>query len=140
MKFRRKVVDVEAVQWAPGLVMDGLKDMPVEVVESRDGKWFYVSGDGVRADRWLPVDEASPESPLPFAFYEVKAGMRTPVSPDAPLVKRYGEACGWKAVPQPYARLSDESDHSQIVHLGDWIVNGVEVLSDAEFAATYEPA
>ncbi len=139
MKVRRKSPVVDAVQWVPGMVMDRLKDMPVEVIESRDGKWFYVHGHGERADRWLPVDEASADEPLHFAFYEVKAGMRTPVSPDAPLVKRYGAAVGWKSAPQPYAILYHDADDSrQFVHLGDWIVGGTEVVSAGELTADYD--
>lgn len=138
MKVRRKSPIVEAVEWAPGLVMDGLTDMPVEVIESRDGKWFYVNGHGERADRWLPTDEASTDEPLFFAFYEVKVGKRIPSSPDAPPVKRYGAACGWKSAPQPYAVLRDENGHGQIVCLGCWIVGSKDVVNSAELAAEYD--
>lgn len=150
MKFRKKPVVIEAIQW--------FKDGDHEQVESRSpeiifdilGNYFYVS----HFDRelpypsfWLAVSESSEAATkngviLPFAFYELKSGEKKQAKSDPELFNRYGAESKWKIIPKSFGYIKTlEGGH--IVSPGDWIIKGIAgefyPCKNEIFQKTYEP-
>jgi hypothetical protein len=148
MKYRKKPVVVEAVQWFPGFAIDGVKEIVPEIILSASGKHFYLSasfpggcgpGPFRMPDAWLPVEDGEI---LPFTFWDLKVGETRPASADDPLTKKYLEYAKLTELPQPYG-LVDTLEGRMIVSPGDWIITGVKgeiyPCKPDIFEATYEP-
>jgi hypothetical protein len=54
-RFRRKPTPVTAVQWRPGLVVEGVKPKEAIIHLSDDHKWYYVTKDNLHTHYWLEV-------------------------------------------------------------------------------------
>jgi len=63
---------VEAVQWFPNVEIEGIELVPVKIHYSADKASYYISGHGVLAKMWHPVDGEG--QCFPFAFWSIKAG------------------------------------------------------------------
>jgi hypothetical protein len=102
MKFTRKESTVDAVQWHPGMKVDGVRSREkVEIIYSADGLYFYVSKGDLRPRQWVsvnPIDGPVPDEKkggvlngwaeiknqvtgrvyhrevLPFNFWDVRSG------------------------------------------------------------------
>lgn len=146
-KYVTRAVEVEAVQWQPGVAHEGLVEHAPEIILSASGTHFYLSarfpkGSGPgpfhMPDAWLTVEGYGDS--LPFAFWKVKDGEHRPAGPptEDPLTRKYLEYAKVSELPQSYAVL----DKDVIVSAGDWIVTKDgerERLTPEEFAARYEP-
>lgn len=123
-KFRKKPVIIEAEQYFHDKPAKGVKITQPEIIHSANGKYFYVSHTPKMATDWLSKEkngEGKYES-LPFAFYEVKSGLREPVTPNNTLVKLYLE-CFDLGNPKPYAWVETIHKGQTVkVEEGDWII------------------
>ncbi len=150
MKYTKKPITVEAVQWFKNGDHPAVEPRNAEIFFDRGGKYFYVThcDDGVtRPSAWLAVEAAGETAKkhgeeLPFAFYELKSGNVCPVADRPELLERYMRLAGWTRAPadRGYIRTL-EGGH--VVTPGDWIITGVKgefyPCKPDIFAATYEP-
>lgn len=148
MKFRKRSVAVDAVQWFPGLAVVGVRQMDPTLVFSANGKHYYLNALGhpkMFADAWIPVeaDAEGNNKVLPFSFWKVSKGEERPAVAGDPLVEKYLRYARVVALPQPYG-LVETSEGTKTVHPGDWVATGedgkVSVLSPRDFEETYERA
>lgn len=144
MKVRKRPLEVDAVQWSPGVAVEGLRVFIPEIVRSLKGDHFYLSArdpKGAMATAWLP--DADGGDVLPFAFWSVKSGERYPAVADEPRTKRALHYMRLAEIPPAYAVL-DDAVGSKIVALGSWIVTFAggrrSVFTPEEFAAEFEEA
>lgn len=149
-KFQRNTLEVEAVQWFPGIAVEGLVEVKPEIVVSSTRNHYYLSThpQGLkRPDAWFPVNaedkgKAPPVGIMPFMFWKVKEGHRLPAKEGDDLVERYLAYMGWNRLPEPIGRIRI-SGETKIVVAGKWIVIGpggqVLVLDDREFTECYTP-
>jgi len=152
MKFRKKPVVIDATQWFPGIAIDGVQQIDPEIIFSRDGKHFYLTGringtaEGpfkvMGADAWLPIVDGDGDI-LPFAFWEVKSGDRLKAAMSDPLVVKYLAYMKADNLSEPYG-IIDTLEGKMTVSPGDWIITGVKgekyPCKPDVFDATYEPA
>lgn len=152
MKFRKKPVVIEAMQWFPGADVEGVEQQNPELVFSAGETHYYLSAMGHpkewrMADSWLPVDPNAENersrSVLPFAFWNVKDGKRVAAEASDPLVLRYIEHMGWPSLPEPYGIVTTLEGRMAAMP-GDWIITGVKgelyPCKPDIFEATYDPA
>lgn len=143
MKFRKKPIVIDAEQWQPGKVIEGVQEIKPELLISQNGRYYYLSAlSELRADAWLPVNELDGEN-LPFAFYECKVGERRLATADDPLTQRYLAHLKATALPPSYGIV--ETLEGRMTCLpGDWVITGVKgekyPCKPDIFEATYEPA
>lgn len=152
MKYRKKPVVIEAIQWFKDGDHPAVTFVPAVIRFDQHGHYYYVSGlcDTKQpiANCWLAVDPAGSIAMkhgigLPFAMYEVKAGKEETVAQHPELLKRYMEDQGWKEAPVDYG-LIETLEGRMTVTPGDWIITGVKgehyPCKPDIFQATYEPA
>jgi hypothetical protein len=134
MKVREKAEEAEAIQWFPGVKIEGVEEVAITAHFSADGASYYVSGMGVQPMKWIPVDGNGME--FPFAFWHVEAGKKQPITVEDLLYERYAKASGWKKDAKRYARLIRPYGEG-LVHEGEWVVRSVlgalHVYNDEDF-------
>lgn len=143
MKFRNKPIVIDAEQWQPGKVIEGVQEVKPELLISQNGRYYYLSAlSELRADAWLPVNEGDDEI-LPFAFYEVKVGERRLATAEDPLTQRYLARMEADSLPPSYG-IVETLEGRKTCLPGDWIVTGVKgekyPCKPDLFEATYELA
>lgn len=148
-KFRKKPVEIEAIQWNALGGHPEVEDVPVKIVFDRGENYFYVSGLGGESHRmssfWLALNEeiaAKHGDALPFAYYEVKSGKEIVADTRPDLVEAYAKAAGWgERRPLPFGRIKT-LEGTMSVQLGDWIIRGVKgelyACKPDIFAETYD--
>jgi hypothetical protein len=155
MKFRKRPVEVEAVQWFKNGDHPAVEERKAHILFSRDGAYYYVThyefgsgSDMPMASNWVAVDPNSPEAQktgaiLPFAFYEVKSGEKASLKAHPELVNRYVEIQGWPRWPTEDRGYIKTLEGGHLVTPGDWIITGVKgefyPCKPDIFKATYEP-
>ena len=147
MKFRKKPVVIEAVQWFPGVAVEGVEECVPELIFSKDEKHYYLSAlSELRADAWmpvvLPIDPKEQIRILPFSFWKVKSGRRCPATTGEVLTERYLRYQEAKALPPSYGLIDTLEGRRLTVSAGDWIITGVKgekyPCKPDIFAETYE--
>lgn len=143
MKFRKKPIVVDAEQWQPGKIIEGVQEIKPELLISQNGRYYYLSAlSELRADAWLPVTEGDGDV-LPFAFYEVKVGERRLATAEDPLTQRYLERMKADALPPSYGLVETRGGRKTCLP-GDWVITdekGEKYPCKPDiFEATYEPA
>lgn len=144
MKYRKRPVVVDAVQWHPGVLIEGVKECAPEIVLARNEKLFYLSGfypDQRNADAWLPAGDE--KESYPFAFYEIKSARRYPAALGEKLTERALKEMGRPTLPPTYG-LIETLEGRMTVDDGDWVITGVKgekyPCKPDIFAETYEAA
>ena len=150
-EYRRKPVVIDAVQWFKDGDHPAVQPRPAIVRFDRQGHYFYIDhaepGADMRPTAWLAVDRQSEvvknnSEALPFAFYEIKSGVATPIAARPDLLKTYMLDHGWPRTPRDFGILVS-GERREIVAPGDWIIreptNGTLcVCSPTEFARRFE--
>ena len=150
MKYRKKPVAIEAVQWLQSGDHPEVEDRIPLIIFDRAKNYFYIS----HSDNDLPIPKcwtaidfhsevAKKNGPvLPFAFYEVKSGDTAPASKYPTLYDRYCVYMKWVRKPRSLGYIKTlEGGH--IVTPGDYIIRGVKdelyPCKPDIFEMTYEP-
>lgn len=139
MKFKKKPVVVEAVQWFKMGDHPAVESREPEIIFDKHENYYYVSHcdhDVEPPKTWLAVNPNSEVAvkngaSLPFAFYEIKSGKRVPASDPSVADSENGNLFGlyanyskWNKVPGIFGWIKTlEGGH--IVTPGDWIITGV---------------
>lgn len=159
MKFRKKPVVIDAVQWYPPghpqhTPVDGVTYRQPVTRFSLDGRYYYIEAGSVRSTQWLSVEKVPISTAekfksngfdgmigfahgenrygrhsLPFATYDVKSGKEEPVDQSSDLYLDYGSAEGWKEHPTGVA-IVKTLEGSMLASPGDWIITGVNGEKD----------
>lgn len=150
-KFRKKPVVIDATQWFKDGDHPAVESRAPEIVFDEADNYFYVTrydSDIDRPEAWVAVDPegkiaATYGDVLPFAFYSLRAGKRTPITAFPELATEYAKRSSWTTAPiaMGYVRTL-EGGH--MVTPGDWIITGVKgefyPCKPDIFAETYEAA
>jgi len=149
MKFRKKPVIIEAVQWFKDGDHPAVQSRAPKIVFDSAGQYYYVAryDDEMLASRgWLAVDPDGDVAQkygqyLPFAFYKAKSGAEQPISDWPELAARYAAHEGFKSEPTACGYIKT-LEGGRIVTPGDWIITGVAgeqyPCKPEIFAETYE--
>lgn len=142
MKYRRRPTEVEAVQFTdPDNPPEGVRVCPIEIIESRCGKHYYVHCYNHMATFWQPYDET--QDLMHFAYWTVKAKPGVAVDATDDRVIRYALMSGWKTAPEPGYRLLTANGEMN-VRIGDWVLpepsgEGFYPVLKEDFDKLYEP-
>lgn len=151
MKYRKKPVVIDAVQWFKDGDHSAVEPRHAEILYDRGGKYYYITHIDPELPwptAWIAIDPQSETAQkhgyyLPFSFYELKSGNRAPLDSNPELYARYAVEMKWGTRPRHMGYVKTlEGGH--IVTPGDWIITGVKgehyPCKPDIFEATYEPA
>lgn len=151
MKYRKKPVVIEAVQWDGKTPHEKVETQHGQLIYSERGTHYYVSHRQLRPDAWLPISGSGENSDiLPFAFYEMKSGHKVLLNELSELELHLVNASlsNYKPVPtldhlRPWGHIYTLEGRME-VSVGDFVICGVQgeyyPCKPDIFEATYEPA
>lgn len=140
-RFRKKPVQIEAVQWNQPGDHPEVRDCGPELIYSESGRYAYLREFSIRADCWIDLQA---DEHKPFAFWKVKDGRHVPLAEASQEDRDRVISClqdepdlrNWGIVETPEGNMT--------VSPGDWIITGVKgetyPCKPDIFEETYEAA